>query len=112
MGWVRRLRGTFSGTEGDFDEERRFHVDERTDEYVRSGMSHEAARRAALERFGNTTLAKERTQDVVRDRLDVRSDAVAVMRTAAEHLEDQQIERALQGVRLLVAAQHYPRTLG
>ena len=35
MGWVRRLRSTFSGTERDFDEERRFHIDERTDEYVR-----------------------------------------------------------------------------
>ena len=64
MGWVRRLRNTFSGTEGDFDEERRFHIDERTDEYVRSGMSQEEARRAALERFGNATLAKEQTQDV------------------------------------------------
>src|SRR5439155_10002445 len=53
MGWVRRLRTTFSRSEGDFDEERRFHIDERTDEYVRNGMSREEARRAALKRFGN-----------------------------------------------------------
>ena len=64
MGWVRRLRSTFSRTAGDFDEERRFHIDERTDEYVRNGMSREEARRAALKRFGNATLAKERTLDV------------------------------------------------
>src|SRR6185503_6765190 len=64
MGWIRRLRSTFSGTEGDFDEERQFHIDARTDEYVRSGMSKEEARRVALKRFGNETLAKEQTQDV------------------------------------------------
>jgi macrolide transport system ATP-binding/permease protein len=63
MGWIRRLRGTFSGTEGDFDEERRFHIDERTDQYVRSGMSQEEARRMALKRFGNAMLAAEQTQD-------------------------------------------------
>ncbi len=48
MGWVRRLRATFSRAEGDFDEERRFHIEERTDEYVRSGMSQNEARRTAL----------------------------------------------------------------
>jgi predicted permease len=64
MGWIRRLRGTFSRTEGDFDEERRFHIAARTDEYVRAGMSAEEARRVALKRFGNETLAKEQTRDV------------------------------------------------
>jgi hypothetical protein len=64
MGWIQRLRRTFSGTEGDFDEERRFHIDARTEEYVRSGMSIEEARGAARRRFGNETLSKEQTQDV------------------------------------------------
>jgi macrolide transport system ATP-binding/permease protein len=64
MGWVRRLRSTLSSTGQTFDEERRFHIDERTAEYVRGGMSQEDARRLALERFGNATLAMERTQDV------------------------------------------------
>ena len=64
MGWVQRLRRTFSGTGDDFDEERRFHLDERTDEYVRSGMGQEEARRAALRGFGNATLVKEQTEDV------------------------------------------------
>src|ERR1700722_2730644 len=63
MGWVRRLRRTFSGAGDDFDEERRFHIDERTDEYVRRGMSREEARRVALGRFGNASLATERTED-------------------------------------------------
>ena len=63
MGWVRRLRRTFSGTGADFDEERRFHIDERTDEYVRRGISREEARRVALKRFGNAALATERTED-------------------------------------------------
>ena len=64
MGWVRRLRGSFFQRDADFDEERRFHLDERTDEYVRSGMSPDEARRAAVARFGNSTLTRERTQDV------------------------------------------------
>src|SRR2546421_1985640 len=64
MGWGRRLRRTFSRSEGDFDEERRFHIDERTDDNVRNGMSPEEARRAAHVRFGNVTLAKEQTDDV------------------------------------------------
>jgi predicted permease len=68
MGWVRRLRATFSRAEGDFDEERRFHIEERTDEYVRNGMSQSEARRTALKRFGNAALTKEQTQDVDRFR--------------------------------------------
>jgi putative ABC transport system permease protein len=63
MGWLRRLRGSFSRQDDDFDEERRFHVDARTDEYVKTGMSLADARQAALRRFGNATLLKERTQD-------------------------------------------------
>jgi predicted permease len=63
MGWIRRLRRTFSNAEGDFEEERRFHLDERAAEYVRGGMSMEEARRAAARRFGNASVAAERTQD-------------------------------------------------
>jgi predicted permease len=63
MGWLQRLRGTFSRSGDDFDAEARFHLDERTDEYVRRGMYPEDARQAALRRFGSITLAKERTGD-------------------------------------------------
>jgi predicted permease len=63
MGWIRRLRRTFSNSDGDFEEERRAHLDQRAEEYVRSGMSLEEARRAAARRFGSASLAAERTQD-------------------------------------------------
>jgi putative ABC transport system permease protein len=64
MGTIRRLFGTFSTRSGnDFDEERRFHIDARTDEYVRGGMTPDDARSAALRRFGNVPLTRERTED-------------------------------------------------
>jgi len=65
MSWLRRLRGTVFGRGSDaaFDEEMRFHLDERTAEYVRRGMTPEEARHAALRRFGSTALAREQTRD-------------------------------------------------
>jgi predicted permease len=64
MGWFERLHGTIGGGRDDvFDEEMRFHVDARTEEYMRRGMSPADARREALRRFGNTTIARERTRD-------------------------------------------------
>jgi len=82
MGWIRRLRNTVASAEGDFDEERRFHIAERTDDYVRRGMAPEAARRAALARFGAVTLAKERTGDADMFRWidDIRRDAAYALR--------------------------------
>ena len=43
MGWLRRLGSTIVGKrlERTLDEEMRFHVDERTDEYVRAGMTRD-----------------------------------------------------------------------
>jgi hypothetical protein len=64
MGWFRRLRTTLSRSDGDFDEERRFHLDALTDRYGRDGMSPDDARQAALRRFGAGMLMRERTQDV------------------------------------------------
>src|SRR5436190_1242328 len=63
MGWIRRLRATFSTAAGDFDEERRFHIDARTEQYMSTGMSRDEARQAALVRFGNATLTAERTRE-------------------------------------------------
>ena len=50
MGWFRRLRSTIIPlpTEARLDEEMRFHVDERTEELVRRGLTHEEARREAV----------------------------------------------------------------
>src|SRR5882672_5895299 len=66
MGWFRRLRRTVFGSSvsRDFDEEARFHLDQRIDEYVRSGMSPDEARREAARRLGSLTLAREQTRDV------------------------------------------------
>src|SRR4051812_16901362 len=65
MGWLRRLRGTLFGKWGDavFDEEMRFHLDERTDEYIRRGMTPDEARREARRRFGSAALTREQTRD-------------------------------------------------
>lgn len=48
----------------EIDEEVRFHIDMRTDEYVRRGMSPEAARREAERRFGQLTRIKEMGYEV------------------------------------------------
>ena len=60
MGWVRRLGATLRRTHaGDtFDEEARFHVDQRVEECIRMGMSPEQARREAQLRFGSVTSAR------------------------------------------------------
>ena len=65
MGWFRRLRSTIIGSpmEDRLDEEIRFHVDERTAECVRRGMTREEARREAARRFGSIALMKDRTRD-------------------------------------------------
>ena len=63
MGWIRRLRRSLSPTSETFDEEARFHLDERTAEFIRRGMSPDEARRAAEYRFGNMTVARDQTAD-------------------------------------------------
>jgi predicted permease len=64
MGWLRRFHTTWSQRDDDFEEERRFHLDALSDRYVRDGMTPDEARRAALRRFGNGALIRERTLDV------------------------------------------------
>ena len=82
MGMLRRLRATFSKSAPDFDEERRFHIDRRADDYVRGGMTPAEARDAARRRFGNPTLLKEQTEDVdiVRWIDDLRRDSAFALR--------------------------------
>jgi len=41
------------------DEELKFHLEERTREYVAQGMSPEGARRTATEKFGDTARVRE-----------------------------------------------------
>ena len=48
----------------DLDDELRFHIAERVDDLMTSGMTEAQARAEALRRFGNYTVQKERTRDV------------------------------------------------
>ena len=63
MGWIRRLRNSWSNSGSSFDEEARFHLDQRTGEFIRAGMSADQARRAALTRFGSVARASDPTAD-------------------------------------------------
>src|SRR5687767_11580426 len=66
MGWLRRLRSTVlrSSLDEDLAEEMRFHLDERIDEYLKSGMTYEQARLEAHRRLGNLALVREQARDV------------------------------------------------
>ena len=64
MGIVRRLFSFFKSSklENDLDDELRFHIEMRMDEYIQSGMSYDEAKRAAIRQFGNRTYLKEETR--------------------------------------------------
>src|SRR5712675_1078338 len=66
MGWLRRLRSTVAASNVDnaFDDEARFHLEQRIEEYTKSGMAPEEARREAYRRLGNLTLAREQAHEV------------------------------------------------
>src|ERR1700735_230918 len=66
MSWLNRLSNLLRGDKlsGDLDEELEFHLEARTRDNLAAGMTPEAARRDARMRFGNRTLAKERTHDM------------------------------------------------
>src|SRR5688572_12346463 len=65
MGLLRRFLNTIarSASDRELEEEIRAHIDERTAEFVREGLFTEEARRRALARFGNQTLAVQRTRE-------------------------------------------------
>ena len=65
MGVFRRFRNTVAGSSADagLDDEVRFHIDERTQEYIREGLTPDEARARAVRLFGNQTLIAERTRD-------------------------------------------------
>ena len=62
---VSRIRGLFSGRaqDEDFDREVQAHLDIFTEENIRSGMTPDQARRAALLRFGGVTQIREHQRD-------------------------------------------------
>ncbi len=61
-----RLRALFrrDATTDEIREELQFHVAMRADEYTRNGLDADAARRAALQRFGNLAVIQDRGYDV------------------------------------------------
>ena len=65
MSWLNRLSNLLRGRtlDQELDEELQFHVDARTADNVAAGMSPAEARQDAARRFGNRTLAKERTRE-------------------------------------------------
>jgi putative ABC transport system permease protein len=63
MNWIKQLfsrRRLYS----DLSEEIQEHLEEKTEELVASGLSHEEATTAARREFGNVTLIEERSRDV------------------------------------------------
>ena len=62
MNWFKRMfrrRNLYN----DLAEEMRAHIEEKTEQYVREGMSREEATHAARRSFGNTTLIEERGRE-------------------------------------------------
>src|SRR5882724_4940994 len=65
MAWLDRLRNLLKRREleSGLDEELQFHIDARVRDNIAGGMSPSEARQDATRRFGNSTLAKERTRE-------------------------------------------------
>jgi predicted permease len=65
MGWFRRLRNTLPGArvEETFDEEARFHLEERIAELIDRGVPADEAERLAARRLGHLTLARDQVRD-------------------------------------------------
>jgi predicted permease len=65
MGWFRRLRNTLPGSrvEDTFDEEARFHLEQRTTELIERGIPADEAERLAARRLGHLTLARDQVRD-------------------------------------------------
>ena len=66
MSWFNRLSNLLRREDlgRELDEELQFHIDARVRDNLNAGMTEEAARRDARRRFGNWTLAKERTHEM------------------------------------------------
>jgi predicted permease len=65
MGWFRKLKATLRprGLDNALDDELRFHIEQRTEDFIAQGMGPEEARREALRLFGNRTALRESTRE-------------------------------------------------
>jgi hypothetical protein len=66
MSWIRRLRSSFQKRklEDNLGDELQFHIEMRTQEFIRAGLTADEARLRALRLFGNQTLLKDRTREL------------------------------------------------
>jgi hypothetical protein len=66
MSWINRLLGSLrkNRVEDQLDEELRFHLAMRAQEFIAAGMTADEARYRALRLFGNPLLQKVRTRDM------------------------------------------------
>jgi hypothetical protein len=66
VSWVNRISNLFRRNQIDeeLEEELQFHLDARTRHNLSAGMNAAAAQQDARRRFGNATLAKERTHEM------------------------------------------------
>ena len=66
MSWINRVLGSFwkNKLENQLDDEMRFHIEMRTQEFISVGMTSKEARDRAMRLFGNQTLLKERTREM------------------------------------------------
>src|SRR6185503_17136891 len=62
--WRRYLRFWGSDLDADADEELRFHIESRVQEYVAQGMTPEDARAEAMRRFGDLNRARDRVLEI------------------------------------------------
>src|SRR5260370_30485903 len=66
MSRIHRIRSSFKKQklEENLDDELRFHIEMRTQEFIATGMTPEQARHRARRLFGNQLLLKERTREM------------------------------------------------
>jgi predicted permease len=66
VSWLNRLSNLLHREDlnRELEEELQFHIDARVRDNLKAGMTEEAARRDAMRRFGNWTLAKEKTHEM------------------------------------------------
>ena len=65
MGWFNRLANILrpARVSDEIDEELRYHINARTADNAAAGMSQEEARADAVRRFGNATVARDRSYE-------------------------------------------------
>ena len=66
MSWISRIANAFRSeqTAADLDDELQFHLDQRTDDFVRDGMPRNEAQLAARRELGNPLLVRESSYEV------------------------------------------------